>query len=58
MADRPSNNVYTVLVALAFLASVAGVIYVVMRHNELFGDYNVLSPTISTVIDTLRIGLG
>lgn len=61
MADprhSPSNNVYTILVALAFVASVAGLIYVIMRHNALFGDYNVFAPTVSAVVDMVRTGMG
>jgi len=39
---RVSDSVYTVLcfIALAFL--LAGVIYLVMKSNELFGTYNPL----------------
>ncbi|MGB1125460.1 MAG: hypothetical protein ACPG4Q_09655 [Phycisphaeraceae bacterium] len=42
MANENSvpNNIYTVLTFVALLALVAGVAYVVMRSNELFGTWN------------------
>ena len=42
MANQNSvpNNIYTVLTLVALLALLAGVAYVVMRSNELFGTWN------------------
>jgi hypothetical protein len=36
------NNIYTVLTFVALLALLAGVAYVIMRSNELFGTWNPL----------------
>ena len=33
-------NIYTVLTFVALVALLAGVVYVAMRSNELFGDWN------------------
>lgn len=33
-------NIYTVLTFVALIALLAGVVYVAMRSNELFGDWN------------------
>jgi hypothetical protein len=35
---KPSNNVYTVLVILATLASVLAFVVVMMRHKDVFGQ--------------------
>jgi len=35
-----SNNIYTVLTLIALIALLAGVVYVAMRSQELFGSYN------------------
>lgn len=42
MANENSvpNNIYTVLTFVALLALLAGVTYVAMRSNELFGNWN------------------
>ncbi|MFN3166290.1 MAG: hypothetical protein ACE37H_04415 [Phycisphaeraceae bacterium] len=39
MADRTSvpNNVYTVLTLIALVALLAGVVYLIMQSNALFG---------------------
>lgn len=44
MADSNSvpNNIYTVLTIIAMIALLAGVIFVAMRSNELFGSPNPL----------------
>ena len=44
MANQNSvpNNIYTVLTLVALLALLAGVVYVAMRSNELFGTWNPL----------------
>lgn len=34
------NSIYTVLTLVALLALLAGVVYVAMRSNELFGTWN------------------
>ena len=34
------NNIYTVLTFVALLALLAGVVFVAMRSNELFGTWN------------------
>lgn len=42
MANQESvpNNIYTVLTLVALAALLAGVIFVIMRSNELFGTWN------------------
>lgn len=42
MANENSvpNNIYTVLTFVALLALLAGVVFVAMRSNELFGTWN------------------
>ena len=42
MANQNSvpNNIYTVLTLIALIALLAGVVYVAMRSQELFGSYN------------------
>lgn len=42
MANQNSvpNNIYTVLTLVALLALLAGVVYVAMRSNALFGTWN------------------
>lgn len=42
MANQNSvpNNIYTVLTIVALLALLAGVIFVAMRSNDLFGSWN------------------
>ncbi|MEM6256721.1 MAG: hypothetical protein AAGI37_00235 [Planctomycetota bacterium] len=42
MANQESvpNNIYTVLTVVALLALLAGVVYVAMRSNDLFGTWN------------------
>ena len=44
MANQNSvpNNIYTVLTLVALLALLAGVVYVAMRSNDLFGTWNPL----------------
>lgn len=44
MASNESvpNNVYTVLTVIALIALLAGVIFVAVRSNELFGTWNPL----------------
>lgn len=39
-SSSPSNNIYTVLVFIAFLAVLAGVIYVWYRSYQLTGTLN------------------
>lgn len=34
------NNIYTVLVLVAMIALIAGIAFVVVRSNELFGTWN------------------
>lgn len=34
------NNIYTVLTLVALIALLAGVVYVAMRSNDLFGSWN------------------
>lgn len=34
------NNIYTVLTLIALIALLAGVVYIAMRSNELFGSWN------------------
>ena len=38
--DSVPNNIYTVLTFVALLALLAGVVYVAMRSNDLFGTWN------------------
>lgn len=42
MANQNSvpNNIYTVLTVVALLALLAGVVFVAMRSNDLFGTWN------------------
>ena len=54
---RVSDSVYTVLcfIALAFL--LAGVIYLAMKSNELFGTYNPLdAPELGLLVPRLLLG--
>ena len=38
--ETPSSNLFTVLVFVALLVLLAGVIYVIMRSNDLFQTWN------------------
>lgn len=42
MADNNSvpNNIYTVLVLVALVVLLGGLVFVIMRSNELFGTWN------------------
>lgn len=60
MADQESvpSNIYTVLVIVAFIALLAGVVFVAMRSKALFDSYNpldaeplaVLMPAVQTLM--------
>jgi len=58
MAERQSvpSNVYTVLTIIAMIALLAGVVYVAMRSNELFGSLNPMDAQDLSVL--IRTGLG
>ncbi|MEO0474993.1 MAG: hypothetical protein AAF085_03335 [Planctomycetota bacterium] len=52
------NNVYTILTLVALLALLAGVVYVVMRSNELFGTWNPLdAESLSVLVPVQMTGL-
>lgn len=58
MADRQSvpSNVYTVLTIIAMIALLAGVVYLAMRSNDLFGSPNPMDADDLSVL--IRTGLG
>jgi len=40
---RPSNNVYTALVAIAIVVEILGFVALIMRHGELFEGKSLFS---------------
>lgn len=53
------NNIYTVLTLVAMLALLAGVIFLVVRSNELFGSWNPMdAQDLSAVFHGIRGMLG
>ncbi|MEM6506066.1 MAG: hypothetical protein AAF711_11535 [Planctomycetota bacterium] len=59
MANQESvpNNIYTVLTVVALLALLAGVVYVAMRSNELFGTWNPMDAEDLSVLLPSMTGL-
>ncbi|MGB0766366.1 MAG: hypothetical protein ACPGYV_01500 [Phycisphaeraceae bacterium] len=60
MADQNNvpNNIYTVLTVIALLALLAGVIFVAMRSQELFGSWNPMdAKDLSFVLPGQLLGL-
>ena len=60
MANQNSvpNNIYTVLTLVALIALLAGVVYVAMRSNELFGTWNPMdAKDLSVLLPTQLQGL-
>ncbi|MEM1355168.1 MAG: hypothetical protein AAGC44_05850 [Planctomycetota bacterium] len=54
---RVSNSVYTVLVFVALAFLLGGVIYLMMRSNELFGTWNPLdAKPLSMVLPEFMLG--
>ena len=50
---RPTNNVYTVLVAVALLIQLVGLVAMVMRSSTLYGD-SLFFPSGTTSARTSR----
>lgn len=56
--DSVPNNIYTVLTLAALLALLAGVIFVAMRSNELFGTWNPMdAEDLSSLLPAAMPGL-
>lgn len=56
---RPGRpNVYTLMLVIAFLALVTACIYVVFRHNALFGNWNVFDTTQSKAVSMVTMLTG
>lgn len=54
---RVSDSVYTVLCLVATAFLLAGVIYLVMKSNELFGTYNPLdAPELGQIVPRIFLG--
>ncbi|MEM9345309.1 MAG: hypothetical protein AAGB26_01700 [Planctomycetota bacterium] len=61
MANQESvpNNIYTVLTVVALIALLAGVVYVAMRSNELFGTWNPMdAEDLSVLLPTMTSFFG
>ena len=60
MADKASVpfNIYTVLTLIAMLALLAGVAYLIVRSNALFGSWNPMgAKDLSVLLPTRMQGL-
>ena len=51
---KPSNNVYTVLVGIAFLVLLLGVAYVWYRTSQLTGETNPFAVSAAPAAEMLR----
>ena len=56
-ANKPRNNVYTVLVGAALIALIFGVVYIWMRNKELTGNANPFAAA-GSMLDYTRAAVG
>lgn len=62
MSDTPGDvkaehNVYTVLLILATVLVAGATIYLAVRSQQLFGDWNPFSATRAALTDATMVGL-